>query len=442
MAGIFKAYDIRGTFPEELDAGTAYGVGNAFARSLHAGRVVLGRDMRASSLELSDGFSLGMRAAGADVDDLGQVTTPMLYSAIIDGGYDGGAMITASHLPAQYNGIKLCAAAALPLSEDEGLDDVEKLFLSGPVGGGRGRSRKVDELERYLDKVDGLFEDTRPLRLVVDAGNGMAGLDTPLLLARHPEFSVVPMFYEPDGSFPHHIPNPSLAEGTAQLQSRVVAEGADLGVAFDGDADRCGFVDERGQHVPADLVIALLAGSLLMRSPGSSILYDLRASHAVRERIEALGGRAERTRVGHSFIKRTMRSSNALFAGELSGHYYFRSLGYIDCGLAAMVVMLNLLSATEQSLGALAAPLRTYCGSGEISRKVGNVDALFQEIQTTYQAGRQDTLDGLTVEFPSWWFNLRRSHTEPVVRLVVEAATPRELREETEKIKRIIEKYE
>jgi phosphomannomutase len=443
MAGIFKAYDIRGLYPDEIDEETMGRIGFAFARYLKKDRIVIGHDMRDSSPELNIAFSEGIRACGADVTDIKLATTPMLYSAIIDGAFDGGAMITASHLPAHYNGVKLCRDKAIPLSGADGLPEVETLFreTSHVRAGGKGRHHQMAFLNRYLEKLAGFVESPESRRIVVDAGNGMGGLDTPLLFQRFTNFQFIPMYMQPDGDFPHHVPNPALPENTAELQKRVIAEKADLGIAFDGDGDRCGFIDEKGQRVPADLVIAILAEYFLRRKPGATILYDLRASRTVPERIRELDGNPVKTRVGHSFIKEKMREVNAIFAGELSGHYYYQEMGVIDSGILSMIIMLNLLTVKREPLSRLGCRLQKYARLDETSFPVRDSRELFRTLEQAYRNGRIEHLDGLLVEYDVWWFNLRESHTEPVVRLVIEADDQSTLEREKVRLLGIIDQY-
>ncbi len=443
MSGIFEAYDIRGLYPQEINEEAARKIGYAFARYLGKRRIVIGHDMRDSSPALNTAFSEGIQAGDMDVTDIGMATTPMLYTAIIDGGFDGGAMITASHLPAQYNGIKLCREKAIPLSGADGLPEVEKLYRATTdlPAGGQGQRHQMAFLDRYLEHLQSFVDSDPALRIVIDAGNGMGGLDTPHLLARLPHIESVRMYFEPNGDFPHHVPNPAEPENTAELQQRVVAEKADLGFAFDGDCDRCGFVDETGARVPADLIIAVLAKYFLQKVPGATILYDLRASRAVPERIRELGGNPVKTRVGHSFIKEKMREVNAVFAGELSGHYYFREAGFIDSGILAMITMLNLLDKKQMPLSQLVRPLQKYARSGEINIHVRDPKQLFTTLEAAYKDGQQEHLDGLSVTYPNWWFNLRQSHTEPVVRLVMEADDEPMLEREKKRLLGIIAPY-
>jgi phosphomannomutase len=441
MAGIFKAYDIRGLYPDEIDEETAKKIGFAFARFLEGSHIVIGRDMRDSSLALSEAFANGALSAGADVYNVGMATTPMLYYAIIDGKFDGGAMISASHLGAQYNGIKLCRQEAIPLSGDSGLPEVERLTgQAGELPAKTGHQHTLDFLDSYVGALVQFVENPQPLKIVVDAGNGMGGLDAPLFFDYFPEYQVVPMYMEIDGDFPNHVPNPAIAANTQALQRRVLAEKADVGIAFDGDGDRCGFIDEQGHRVPADLVIAVLAEHFLHKQPGATILYDLRASRVVPERIRELGGNPVMTRVGHSYIKQKMREVDGVFAGELSGHYYYQEMGTIDSGILSMISMLNVLALKGVPLSQIIQPLQRYARSGEINIEVQDAERVFQDLEEAYEDGEQTHLDGLTVTYPHWWFNLRKSHTEPVVRLVVEAEDKDTLQKEQDRLLSIIRK--
>ncbi len=443
MAGIFKAYDIRGLYPDEINEESMHKIGFAFGRYLRKDRIVMGHDMRDSSPGLNIAFSEGAQASNVQVIDIGKATTPMLYAAIIDGDFDGGAMITASHLPAHYNGVKLCREKAIPLSGADGLPEVETLYHAKDMRpeADAGARSSMNFLPRYLEKLLPFVETNEPFRIVIDAGNGMGGLDTPRLLKHLPHVDAVHMYFEPDGGFPHHVPNPVEPENTAELQKRVVAEKAGLGFAFDGDCDRCGFVDETGARVPADLVIAVLAEYFLKKTPGATILHDLRASRAVPERIRELGGNPVKTRVGHSFIKEKMREVDAVFAGELSGHYYFKEMGFIDSGILSMISMLNLLTAKGAPLSKLIDPLKKYARSGEINIHVRDSPQILRKLAVAYRDSRQEHLDGLSVEYPTWWFNLRESNTEPVVRLVMEADDETVLEREKSRVLEMIDRY-
>ena len=425
MAGIFKAYDIRGRYPDELSEATARNIGNAFVRLLGAERIVVGRDMRLSSASLAGAFAEGAVEAGADVADAGEVSTPLLNYAIIMGEFDGGAMVTASHLPGEMNGLKLAGRDAVPLSGDRGLPLLETMTGEEPVARwpAAGIHYRVDMLDDYIGEVAGFFRAQKPLRIVVDAGNGMAGPEIPRLFARAPAWRLIPMYLEPDGRFPHHHANPLDPATTRELQDRVVAEGADFGVAFDGDADRCGFIDERGERVREDLMTGLIAEFLLEGNPGATVLYDLRSSRAVVEAIARAGGRGVRSRVGHAFIKTRMREENAIFAGELSGHYYYRDMGFTDNGLLTLIQVANIIAARGRPLSELVGPLDRYPSTGEINLRVREPDVVLAALAARYGNADLDYLDGLTVGYPAWWFNIRRSHTEPVVRLNLEADT-------------------
>jgi len=425
MSGIFKAYDIRGKYPDELDETAAREIGGCYARLLKADRVVVGRDMRVSSPSLAEAFIDGALAAGTDITYIGMVTTPMLYYSIIRGGYGGGAMVTASHLPADINGFKLCREKAIPLSGDHGLPALERMVGEGrraPAGGPeRGKYRDMDYMGDYIRKLYGFVEKPRSLKIAVDSGNGMSGPELPLLFEKVPAWKYSAIYTEPDGAFPHHVANPLIPSTTADLQKKVTAEGSDIGVAFDGDADRCGFIDEKGRRISEDLVTALIAEFILAVEPGAAILYDLRSSRVVPETITRLGGRPVRSRVGHAFIKEKMREENAAFGGELSGHYYFREMGFTDNAMLAMIHLLNYLSMKKTPLSELVAPLEKYFSTGEINLRVGDKGKVFAALEQAYRDSKTDHLDGLTAEYDSWWFNLRASNTEPVVRLNLEA---------------------
>ncbi|NLA38700.1 MAG: phosphomannomutase/phosphoglucomutase [Methanomicrobiales archaeon] len=436
MAGIFRAYDIRGRYPDELNDAVAERIGNAFVRLLEMERVVVGRDMRLSSASLADAFARGAALAGADVADAGEVSTPLLNYAIYHGKFDGGAMVTASHLPGDMNGLKLAGRNAIPLSGDRGLPLLKAMVREGATARERapGARYQVDMLDDYVREVAGFARATEPLKIAIDAGNGMAGPEIPRLFSQIPAWRPVPMYLEPDGRFPHHHANPLDPETTRELQERVVAEGADFGAAFDGDADRCGFIDERGERVREDLITGLIAEYLLRENPGATILYDLRSSRAVVEAIERAGGRGVRSRVGHAFIKARMREEGAIFAGELSGHYYYRGMGFTDNGLLTLVMVANIVAAEGRPLSGLIRPLDRYPATGEINLRVDDPERVFQALAARYHDADLDYLDGLTVGYPVWWFNIRRSHTEPVVRLNLEADTESLMNEKRQEV--------
>ncbi len=437
--GIFKAYDIRGIVPSELDADLARKIGHAFARLLSAKRLVVGRDMRVHSPQLAEAVADGILDAGCDVLRIGLASTPMTYFAIGSLECDGGMCVTASHNPGEYNGMKLCRAGARPVSKDTGIAELERM-CAGPYPGRaarRGRAEDLELLEDYADHVARFAALGREVSVAIDAANGMAGHTLPRILARLPQIRAHTLFMQPDGTFPNHEANPLKEENLRDLQALVRAKRAEVGVGFDGDADRCCFVDEQGTTVGADLVTALLA-QRFVRGPGTPIVYDLRSSWAVKEEIARLGGRPIRDRVGHSFIKATMRTEGAVFGGELSGHFYFADNFTSDSGVIAMLSVLSLLSAPEsrkQRLSELVGRLRRYHSTGEVNFHVEDKDAAISRLKREFSGGRQDQLDGITVEFGQlgdrewWWFNVRPSNTEPLLRMVLEASSA-ELRDE------------
>jgi len=427
--GIFKAYDIRGLVPSELDPALARKIGHAFARLLSARRLLVGRDARTHSPEIAAAVIDGMRDAGADVVDIGLASTPMTYFAIGSQDVDGGLCVTASHNPGEYNGMKLCSRGAKPISRANGIADIERMCAEGEpdVAGERGGYTQLDLLSAYHDHVATFADVSVPLGVAMDAANGMAAYTLPGFLPRLENVTAHTLYFEPDGTFPNHEANPLKEENLDPVRELVGETGAHLGVGFDGDADRCCFVDEQGQTVPADLMTALLAKQFLRKHPGSPIVYDLRSSWVVKEVIREHGGQAVRDRVGHSFIKATMRENGAVFAGELSGHFYFKDNYVCDSGVIAMLSALNLLAREGQPLSALVADLRRYHATGEINFRVEDKAAAIAALEERYADGRQDGLDGVTVEFGDlgdddwWWFNVRMSNTEPLLRLNLEA---------------------
>jgi phosphomannomutase len=442
MAGIFKAYDIRGSYPDELDEETARKIGAAFVPLVNARTIVVGRDMRLSAQALAKAFIEGATSSGTSVADIGMTTTPMLYYAIIEGKFDGGVMVTASHLPGGMNGFKLCREKAIPLSGDHGLPALDRSVREGqrvkPRPTSEDSYRKLDMLDNYVDKLSTFVHDPKPLNIAVDAGNGMAGPEVSALFRRFPAWTLIPMYMEPDGKFPHHIANPLLPSTTRELQALIVKEKADIGVAFDGDADRCGFIDEKGERIPEDLVTALIAEFLLTIEPGATILHDLRSSRVVSETISRHGGNAVRCRVGHAFIKEQMREEDALFAGELSGHYYYRDMGFTDNAIFTMIQMLNFLSLKRIPLSQVIGTFKKYYSTGEINMKVNDKQSVFAALEAQYKDARKDHLDGLTIEYDAWWFNLRASNTEPVMRLNLEANDEGTMEETKEEVLRVI----
>lgn len=429
--GVFKAYDIRGLVPSELDADLARRIGHAFARHLGAARLVVGRDMRTHSPEIAGAVIEGILDAGCDVLDIGLASTPMTYYAIGSRDCDGGLVVTASHNPGEYNGMKLCGRGATPISAANGILDLERMCAepSPAPAATRGRIESLELLEDYADHVASFARLAGPVRLAIDASNGMAGHTLPAILERLPGVEASTMLMEPDGTFPVHEANPLKEENLDHVRGLVTSSGARLGVSFDGDADRCCFVDETGATVPADLMTALLARDLLGRKGPAPIVYDLRSSWVVKEEVRRAGGEPIRDRVGHSFIKATMRERGAVFAGELSGHFYFGDNFTTDSGVLAMVSALNVVSAAGRPLSELVGDLRRYHATGEINFRVPDKEAAIAELERTFADGRQDHLDGITVEYGDlgdaewWWFNVRASNTEPLLRLNLEAST-------------------
>ncbi|MGB7061744.1 MAG: phosphomannomutase/phosphoglucomutase [Candidatus Zixiibacteriota bacterium] len=423
---IFKAYDIRGTYPDQLNKEVAGRIGRGLVAYLKPKSVVVGRDMRLSSPDVREGLIQGITEGGADVVDIGLVSTDCMYFAVGKYAFDAGVMITASHNPPEYNGFKMCRKDAVPLSGEAGLDRIQEIVLKNdlPPSSKLGRVEKREVDDEYVSHILSFVDRKRvkPFRMVVDAGNGMAGKIVPKLFAHLP-CKVIPMFFELDGSFPNHPASPIEPENIAPLRERVLQEKADLGAAFDGDADRMFLVDENANPLGGDMVTALVAKSLLRKEKGATILYNLICSKAVPEVIKTEGGRPIRTRVGHALIKPLMKKHNAVFGGEHSGHFYFRNNWFADSGLIALVVCLELISEENRPLSALVKSIDTFFRSGEINSRLENIPQKMSQIESHYSGGRIDHLDGLTVDFGEWWFNLRPSNTEPLLRLNVEAAS-------------------
>src|SRR5215216_5646836 len=427
---IFKAYDIRGVYPDNLNEDAARDIGRAFVNylGLSGSRVVVGRDMRLSSEDLEEAFIQGVTETGADVLDIGLVSTDALYFAVGHLEEPGGAMITASHNPKEYNGFKLCREDAIALSGEGGIFQIRDLLLSGQLPKDHDYEGSVEEADmtaeyarhcRSFINTQGL----RPLKIVVDAGNGMAGKMLPPIFERLP-FEYVPMYFELDGSFPNHPPNPIEPENMEELQQRVVSEAADFGVAFDGDADRCFIVDEKGVTISGDLLATLVAKNVLEKEPGATIVYSAVCSKALPELVRREGGKPIRTKAGHSIIKPQMRKNNAAFGGEHSGHFYFRDNYFADSGIVAMLTVAELVGRQKDPLSDLLAPIDPYIRSGELNSEVSDQEATLEKVEEQYSKRDNpeiDHLDGLTVDFGGWWFNLRPSNTEPLLRLNVEA---------------------
>ncbi len=430
LPNVFKAYDVRGVYGDELDEEGAHRIGRAFVELTGARTVAVGHDTRLSSPAMADAFVAGAVAGGAAVTEFGLCATEMVYYAVHEGGFDAGAAITASHNPPQYTGTKLVSAGALPLSGDSGIGEIGRIAERGGLDTLPGGSRTRDDglLERFVDFCMGFVDADRisGLKVVIDAANGMGGLYMPPVLERL-SIEAVPCFLELDGNFPHHEPNPLLDENREFIEAKVREEKADLGIAFDGDADRCFFIDDAGEFVPGDFLTALLAEHMLATHGPAPIVYDLRASWAVRDAITAAGGTPDEFRVGHAFIKRRMREIEALFAGEVSGHYYFRDFTYADTGLVPALLMLQILSDADAPMSELVAGYRAkYHISGEINSTVDDVPGAIARIKQKYADGRLAEVDGVSLSWDDWHFNVRPSNTEPLLRLNLESLVSRE----------------
>ncbi|MDH3254145.1 MAG: phosphomannomutase/phosphoglucomutase [Acidobacteriota bacterium] len=447
MAGIFKAYDIRGIYGENLDEEIARSVGLAFPAVLDASvlksnrRVIVSRDMRSHSTPLAEALIDGLTTAGLDVVDIGLATTPMNYFAIGHLEAAGGIQVTASHNPAQYNGLKMSLHGARPVSGDHGIPLLEKKVSAGDFdrAARRGVRSESSVFDAYGKNVLSHLEPPRAtgdLKVAIDAANGMGSIYTPLLDKLG--IDIIPLYFELDGTFPNHEANPLKYDNLRDLAATITNHGADFGISFDGDADRAAFVDETGTPVGSDLITGLIAGELLRQTPGKHVLYDLRSSHSVPEYIQECGGIPVRERVGHSFMKATLRKKDGIFGGELAGHYYFRANYMADCALLAVVEILNLLRRREVPFSDVVAPLERYAKSQEINFMVEDKQAKIAEIERRYGDGELDYLDGITVEYPDWWFNVRPSNTEPYLRLVLEAASEEALAEKRRELEGLL----
>jgi phosphomannomutase len=439
---VFKAYDVRGLYETELDERGAYAIGRAYVEQFGAARIAVGRDMRLSSPSMSAAVREGAADAGAEVLDVGLVGTEMLYFSVGELNLDGGVMVTASHNPKEYTGMKIVRGGALPVGGDSGLLDVRDRALAADWREAkRGEIREQDIwdsfVERVLSFVD--LDALEPLKVVIDAANGMAGAMLPPVLHRLPMIEVVRCYFEPDGSFPNHEPNPLLPENREFIIRKTTEERADFGVAYDGDADRCFFVDDTGEFVPGDFTTALFAELMLGREPGGKVIYDVRASWAVPEAIRAAVGEPLVNRVGHAFIKQRMRADDAVFGGEVSAHYYFRDFSQADSGTVPFLLMCELVSRRGKLSSALAPFRERYFITGEINTPVADVPAKLQELEERFgPEGEVSHLDGLSVEAKSWHFNVRPSNTEPLLRLNLEARSQDEMESKRDEVMDVI----
>ncbi|MFM8594082.1 MAG: phosphomannomutase/phosphoglucomutase [Chloroflexota bacterium] len=445
LRALFKAYDVRGVVPDELTADLAYAIGRGLAATLHPETVAVGRDMRVSGPMINSALIDGLVDGGSDVVDLGMVSSDALYFAVGKYGYPAGVMVTASHNPAEYNGLKFCKDEARAMSLDTGLGEVRDAIIAGvastPAAAKRGSVTTRAVLDDFAAHLKTLVElrGIRPLKIAVDAGTGMAGETGPRVFAGLP-VEIIPLFFELDGTFPNHEANPIEPQNIVDLQKAVVDNHCDFGVAFDGDADRMFLVDEHGVFVGGDMTTAMVAVELLKGHPGAAIVYNLICSRSVPEAILAHGGRPLRSRVGHSYIKELMREADAVFGGEHSGHFYFRDLWYADSGMLALLTALKLISDAGVSLSQVLAPLDSRVRSGEINSEVADPKGRTAAVEDHYrkQQATIDHLDGVTIEFPDWWCNLRSSNTQPLLRLNVEADDEATLRARTSEVLSLI----
>ena len=438
LKSIFKAYDVRGTYPEELNEDVARRVGAAFVRFVESDQVVVGRDMRTSSPALANAFAEGVTAEGGSVVDVGDVSTDALYFA--SGKLDlPGVMFTASHNPARYNGMKMCKAKAVPIGSDSGMNEIRATAETLEPQKATPRVEEADILSHYAEHCRSFVDAgaLRPLKVAIDAGNGMAGKTVPIVFEPLP-FEVSPLYFELDGNFPNHPANPIEEANLVDLQKLVLDQGCDVGIAFDGDADRMFLVDEKAELVAGSLTTAMVAQTLLKKNPGEKIIYNLICSWTVPEVIEENGGIPIRTRVGHSFIKQVMAETGAIFGGEHSGHYYFRDNFRADSGMIAALLVLEAMSGSDAPLSAILEPFRRYSASGEINTEVADQEGTIKRLAENYSDGNQDWTDGLTVEYEDWWFNCRASNTEPLLRLNLEARTKELMETKRDEVLRVI----
>ena len=424
---IFKSYDVRGIFPAQINDEFAYAIGRAFVEVLGRTNICIGRDMRPSGESLMAALTKGATDAGADVTQIGMISTDCIYFAVGHYGFDGGVMITASHNPAEYNGLKFCREEAIAISLETGLAEVRDRAMAGNFSNPErtGTVKHLDVLEAFAQHCLSFIDDTaaiKPFKVAIDAGNGMAGLTVPHVF-KHLPCEVIPMYFELDGTFPNHPASPIEAENMVDLQRAVRENHCDLGVAFDGDADRMFIVDEKAELIGGDIVTALVGIDTLRLDPGAKILYNLISSRSVPEAILTHGGIPVRSKVGHSIIKKVMRDENVPFGGEHSGHFYFKRNWYADSGMIALMQCLNVFSRAAGPVSSVIAPIDKRSRSGEINSKVADIPAKLQRLQEHYADAQIDRLDGLTISYPNWWMNVRASNTEPLIRLNVEGDT-------------------
>jgi phosphomannomutase len=442
---IFKAYDIRGIYPEEINEEVVYNIGRALVEYLNSKKIVIGRDIRNSSDELSETLIKGIAEGGADVIDIGIATTPMIYYASGKLEVNAGVIITASHNPAEYNGMKLCLKGAVPIGEGSGMEEIKELALRGDFSKVEKQGEVIENnslKEDYKNYLTGFYKKgLGQNKIVIDFANAM-GIEEKDVLEKFSEDLDLTYLYDNfDGNFPNHEANPLKTETLEDLQKKVLEVQADLGIAYDGDADRVGFVDEKGEVVPMDYVTALISKEILKKNPGELILIDLRSSNAVRKVIEEAGGKVKHCRVGHSLIKAQMRRDGAIFAGELSGHYFFEENFKAEMTVLAVIMILNLLNETGKTMSELTADLKRYYHSGEINSDVQDPQKVFDELKKKYSSGKINELDGIRIDFEDWWFNVRASNTEPKIRLNLEAKSKELMEEKKIEVLNIVRSY-
>jgi phosphomannomutase len=439
---IFKAYDVRGLYPAEVNEEAARLIGRGFVSFLNARRIAVSRDMRLSSPSVAAAFIAGAREQGADVVDYGMMGTDQMYFAVARDGHDGGAQITASHNPKEYNGIKLVRREAFPLSGEAGIGDIRDIIAGGQLpapAATPGTLTTADIIDDYVAHVMSFIDPAiiKPFNVVLDAGNGIAGMIAPRLFERLP-CKLTTLCFEVDGTFPNHEANPLIEENRQDIVERVMRDKADIGIAWDGDADRCFFIDGSGEFIAGDFVTALLAEAFLLKHPGATVVYDVRASYAVKDVVAKYGGTALMNRVGHAFFKRRMREEDAIFGGEVTGHYYFRDNFFADNGFIPALLILELMSRKGLTLRELLEPLREkYFISGEINTRVGDmktVQARIDGLSARYSDAQVYALDGISAEYPDWHFNVRASNTEPMLRLNLEAVTQSLMEEKRDEV--------
>lgn len=439
---IFKAYDVRGIYPTELNEEIAYNVGKAFVSLIKPKNVVIGRDMRLSSDSLFNSLAKGITEMGADVIEIGLCSSDMVYFAVGHYEYDAGIMITASHNPKEYNGLKFVKKGAVPVSSETGLKEIEKMAGKNDFKSAKNKGKiiKKDVMQDYIKNVLKFVDvkKIKPLKVVVDAGNGMAGKVMPEI-AKHLPIKLIPLYFKLDGNFPNHVPNPVFEESAAELKKTIIREKADLGLAFDGDADRLGLIDEDEKFVSGSLTTAIVAKKMLSKNPGAKIIYSSTSSWIVAETIKKCKGTPIMSPVGHSFIKQWMRDYNALFGGEGSGHYYYRDNSYADSAFITALIVMEMISEENEPLSEILKPYKKYFAIEETNFKVEDKEQKIKEIRQKYKSGKINDMDGIRVEFNDWWFSVRASGTEPLLRLNLEAKSKELMEEKAKELKKIIE---